>query len=164
MSDSMQSGHVEIRFGPRWKYIAATRSYVQNFVAISIPNDSKADQIAMAISELLENAVKYSDGEEIHISMHIDGQAKKVFLSVSNQGNPETVASLRTFFERVHSGPPLETFLELMKEATTRSDGLSQLGLARIRYEVGGEMELHADDNNYVTVSLTVDVDAKENV
>ena len=51
-------GYIEIRFGPRWKYISPARVFIQNFIAIALSDQTKADSIAMATSELLENAVK----------------------------------------------------------------------------------------------------------
>jgi hypothetical protein len=43
-----------------------------------------------------------------------------------------------------------------MKEAALRNDGKSYLGLARIRYETGGELKLNIADNA-VTLSIAIE-------
>jgi len=45
-------GYIELKFGPRWRYIAVVRAFIQSFLAISFSDDSRADKIAMAASEL----------------------------------------------------------------------------------------------------------------
>jgi len=160
MSGSMNA-YVDITFGPRWKYIAVTRNYVQSFIAIGLAGQSKADKIAMAVSELLENAVKYSAGEETRIRLEVRPDRKKIIVAVSNRTAPEREEDLRKIYARVNEGDPLQTFIEMMREATLRSDGKSQLGLARIRHEVGADIGLEISEDHLVTVTLEVDVEVE---
>jgi hypothetical protein len=146
-------GYIELKFGPRWKYIAVVRSFIQNFLAVSLQNTTRADQVAMAASELLENAVKYASGEDIQIKMDVITQAEKLRFSVSNSAAPDSVEALKASFAKISQGDPLEAYVAQMKEAATRQDGKSQLGLARIRYETGLAMSLKTDKTS-VTVCL----------
>ena len=158
-----QTGHayVDITFGPRWKYISVTRNYVQSFIAIGLAGQSKADKIAMAVSELLENAVKYSAGEETRVRLEVRPDDSKISVAVSNTTDPEREEELRAIYDRVNAGDPLQTFIEMMREATTRTDGKSQLGLARIRHELGTDIQLSITEDHVVTISLDVDVDVE---
>ncbi|MFW6362254.1 MAG: ATP-binding protein [Spirochaeta sp.] len=151
--------YVDITFGPRWKYISVTRNYVQSFIAIGLAGQSKADKIAMAVSELLENAVKYSAGEETRIRLEVRPDEKKIVVAVSNKTDPSREEELRRIYARVNEGDPLQTFIEMMREATTRTDGKSQLGLARIRHEVGADIHLDISEDHLVTVTIEVDVE-----
>jgi hypothetical protein len=146
-------GYIELKFGPRWKYIAVVRAFIQSFLAVSFADDGRADKIAMAASELLENAVKYAAGEETHVKVSLSSEEKAVEISVSNRASPEAVAGLKAVWASVMTGDPLESYLRMMREAATRSDGKSQLGLVRIRYETGGVMSLRTE-GDLVTIVL----------
>jgi hypothetical protein len=146
-------GYIELKFGPRWKYIAVVRAFIQNFLAIGFSDDARADKIAMAASELLENAVKYAVGEETRVKVGLSAKSGDVDISVSNRASPEAIAGLRSIWDSVMAGDPLEAYLGMMREAATRSDGKSQLGLVRIRYETGGTMSLKVEGDR-VTIEL----------
>lgn len=147
-------GYIELKFGPRWKYIAVVRAFIQNFLAIGFSDDARADKIAMAASELLENAVKYANGEETRVKVGLSAKNGNVEISVSNKASPEAIAGLRAVWDSAITGDPLESYLRMMREAATRSDGKSQLGLVRIRYETGGTMVLRTEGDR-VTIDLT---------
>jgi hypothetical protein len=146
-------GYIELRFGPRWKYIAVVRSFIQSFMALSLQNTTKADHVAMAASELLENAVKYAAGEDITVSVNVYLKGENLNISVSNEASPEAIRSLETLFKKISAGNPLEAYMTQMREAAVRKDGQSQLGLARIRYETGLDMAMKTD-NGVVTIVL----------
>lgn len=149
-------GYIQLSFGPRWKYIAVVRGFVQNFLAVSLSDDAKADKIAMAASELLENAVKYATGEETKVSMAVHPTAGKVMsISVSNKASPEAIQGVRQMYDKVMTGDPLEAYVAQMREAATRNDGKSQLGLVRIRYETGCHMDLQTTTD---TVTFTLEL------
>ena len=52
-------------------------------------------------------------------------------------------------------GDPLESYVTMMREAATRNDGKSQLGLVRIRYETGCKMKLETTSD---TVTFTLEI------
>ncbi|GAB6088530.1 ATP-binding protein [Spirochaeta dissipatitropha] len=154
-----EHAYVDIKFGPCWKYISVTRSYVQNFIAVGLAGQVKADKIAMAVSELLENAVKYSAGDDTRVRLEVKPEDGKIVVAVSNKTEPGREEELRAIYKRVNSGDPLQVYIEMMREATVRTDGKSQLGLARIRHEVGADIQLDISDDHVVTVRLDIDVE-----
>lgn len=146
--------YIELKFGPKWKYISAARAFIQNFLGISIGDQEKADKLAMAASELLENAVKYSVNSETLMKVTVDSAGRMVRVTVSNQAGHEQCGVLDSIFKEIMSKSPLEAYVDRMKAAATREDGKSQLGLVRIRYEVGPEMKLQISADDKVTISL----------
>ena len=58
-------GFVELGFGNNWKYVTTIRTFIQNFINISLNDTSYADKISLASSELVENAIKYSSRDDI---------------------------------------------------------------------------------------------------
>ncbi len=151
-----EPGYIEIRFGPRWKYIAPARVFIQNFVAVALADQAKADVIAMATSELLENAVKYGASEDTRCIVQAFAETGVIQASVTNLATPQDSRDLRVFFDKILAGNPLDAYIAQMRLAATRADGKSQLGLARIRYETGADVELEITPANLVTVKITV--------
>ena len=149
-------GYIEIRFGPRWKYISPARIFIQNFIAIAISDQAKADAIAMAASELLENAVKYGASEDTHCIVQAFPETGLITASVTNQATEQGAKEVSGLFKKIMAGDPLEAYIMQMREAATRSDGKSQLGLARIRYETGANLKLEVSPENRVTITIEV--------
>lgn len=150
-------GYIELKFGPRWKYISPARIFIQQFVALAISDQSKADGIAMACSELLENAVKYASGEETGIILATyPEEGGLITASVTNYATEQAVKELQALFRKVMTGDPLEAYITQMREAAVRQDGKSQLGLARIRYEVGANIKLEISPDFKITITIEV--------
>ncbi len=148
--------YIELKFGPHWNYIAAARSFLQGFLSISTNDQEYSDNLAMAASELLENAVKYSEDTETFMHVSVQKPADQVIIVVVNQSTDERCRVLREIYEKIMKKSPLEAYVDQMKEAAVREDGKSQLGLVRIRYEVGADLKLNIDQNNKVTITLTL--------
>ncbi len=155
MSEKNKDGFIRLKFGPRWKYIACARSFIQNFLAISIEDKVKADKIAMAASELLENAVKYASSDTTDIYVNVDPHDEKIIVEVSNIASDNKIKELRVVFDKLKESNTLEAYVSMMKVAALRQDGKSQLGLARIQYETAGELKLDIDGNK---VTLSIDI------
>lgn len=157
LSKNIKDGFIELVFGPRWTYIAAVRSFLQSFLAIALTDCKKADVISMAASELLENAVKYASEEGTKVTVEHKPEENKLYLSVENFSNAANSKVLKDEIERINSGDPEKVYLMKMAEAATRTDGGSQLGLARIRYESNAEINF-STKNNLLKVSVTFDL------
>jgi len=149
-------GYIEIRFGPRWKYISPARVFIQNFIAIALSDQTKADSLAMATSELLENAVKYGASEDTQCVVRASPATGIIEASVTNHTTAEGAAELQVLYHKIMTGDPLEAYIAQMREAAIRTDGKSQLGLARIRYETGADMKLEVTPELLVTVTIIV--------
>ena len=149
-------GYIEIRFGPRWKYISPARVFIQNFVAIALSDQGKADGIAMAASELLENAVKYGASEDTHCIVRAFPDTGTIECSVTNQATEQGAREVLSLYQKVMLGDPLEAYIVQMREAAVRTDGKSQLGLARIRYEIGADIKLVITPEHKITFTIIV--------
>jgi hypothetical protein len=149
-------GYFEIQFSPHWKFISPARVFLQNFAAVAVSDQAKADALALATSELLENAVKYGASEDTRCVVRAYSDTGALQAAVSNHATEESVRELRAVFEKIQTGDPLEAFISQMRQASTRTDGKSQLGLARIRYEAGGQMSIEITPERLVTVTVTL--------
>ena len=143
--EKVATDYVELRFGPRWTYISSVRKFVANFFMIGLSDKERAEQISMAASELLENAVKYASEEEGYLKITIAKANNQVDVCVKNKAETHHINTLRRELALIHSGPPEQVYLRKMEEAAM-TEGQSRLGLARIRYEAAAELRLEVHD------------------
>ncbi|HOJ64245.1 MAG TPA: ATP-binding protein [Spirochaetota bacterium] len=124
---------------------------------IKISDTNLLHQIEMAFSELVENAVKYSDkslDKNIEISIEYNDHIK---ISVSNYVSRKShINNLINIIEKIKSVNKNDNlYLKRIKEIIDRkSHGKSQMGLYRIFYE--GDFELdYSFDNSIKKLSIT---------
>jgi hypothetical protein len=139
--------YVELRLEPRWTYISCVRKFVASLFLIGLSDKERAEQVSMAASELLENAVKYSSEEHGGLRLEISRTTGEIDLCVENPAEPAQINVLRREFALINAGDPEETYLKRMEEAA-RSAGQSRLGLIRIRYEAGARLRLETRERD----------------
>jgi hypothetical protein len=145
-TQAVSSDYVEMRFGPRWTYISCVRKFVASFFMIGLADKERAEQISLAASELLENAVKYASDEESYLKIEIARKTNEVDVCVKNKAEPQNITTLRREFALIHAGEPERVYLKKMEEAAMSGDGQSRLGLIRILFEAGARLRLDVKD------------------
>src|SRR6059058_4697862 len=141
----VSSDYVELRFGPRWTYISCVRKFVASFFMIGLADKERAEQISLAASELLENAVKYASDEETHLKISIAKKENIVDVCVKNHAEPHHINTLRRELALIQAGQPEAVYLKKMEEAAM-TEGQSRLGLIRILFEAGAPLRLDVND------------------
>ncbi len=144
--EGLTSDYVEMRFGPRWTYISCVRKFVASFFMIGLADKERAEQISMAASELLENAVKYASEEEGYLKISIAKSINEVDVCVKNRAEAHHINILRKELALIHAGEPEKVYLKKMQDAAM-TEGQSRLGLARILYEAGARLRLDIADS-----------------
>lgn len=152
-----------LKFHIDWEYIDVIRNFVNSFLQKTLLDNKVADKLSMAISELLENAVKYGVHKEdgilhnIHIQLDTFKEEKKVIFFIENKSTIESIDVLKSQLESVNRGDPKEMYVRKIRESLTKEDK-SQLGLARIRYEAGGDIFLDIKKNNRVRLQVVFSI------
>lgn len=154
---NVKNGFIEMVFGPRWTYIATVRTFLQNFLSITLADNKWADVISMAASELLENAVKYASEEGTKISVEHKTEDNTLVLVVENFSSSDNTKVLAEEITKINNGDPQVVYLQKMQEAALRTDGGSQLGLARIRYESNACISM-ATEGDLIRVTVVFDL------
>lgn len=162
LSETENKVFVDLKFGPKWTYISTVRTFVENFMAISLENKKKAGIIAMSVNELIENAIKYSDVEGIQIKFQIISSEKKIYVNVTNHTTAGEEANLKRILSEINSLPPLEAYMNRMKSSIDSLNNKSAIGLARIRYESHAEINHTFDDEGFVNVHAAIPIDDEE--
>ncbi len=153
---------VDLKFGPKWTYISTVRTFVENFMAISLENKKKAGIIAMSVNELIENAIKYSDKDDIQIKFQIISNEKKIFVNVSNHTTNAEEQNLKKILDEINSLPPLEAYMNRMKSSVDSLNNKSAIGLARVRYESNAEISHTYNEEGFVDVHAIIPIDCEE--
>lgn len=144
------SGHrasVEMDFQPNWTYLPAVRSFVREFISVSHADKKKAEAIALAVNEMIENAIKYSDREGVRIRLDLSA-ALSVTVAVHNHAAAAEIRNLQSLLAEINKQPPLEAYLDRMQATGESKDNKSSLGLARIRYETGAKVSARYDEQD----------------
>lgn len=145
ITTTITNDYVEMRFGPRWTYISCVRKFVASFFMIGLADKERAEQISMAASELLENAVKYASEDESYLKISIARQSNEVDVCVKNKAESQHINTLRRELALISAGQPEQIYLRKMEEAAM-TEGQSRLGLARILYEANARLRLDVND------------------
>jgi len=162
LSEGENKIFVDLKFGPKWTYISTVRTFVENFMAISLENKKKAGIIAMSVNELIENAIKYSDKEDIQIKFQIISNENKIYVNVSNHTTDSEEANLKKILAEINSLPPLEAYMNRMKSSIDSLNNKSAIGLARIRYESNAELNHTYNNEGFVNVHAAIPIDNEE--
>ena len=150
--------HVELRFKPEWPYILCVRKFLSSFFLIEVSRRDVAGRIAMAASELLENAIKYCSAEDRLLRIAVSRYGDAIDLVVENPVDPGQIDILRREFAQIESAAPDEIYLRRMHEAA-QTGAQGRLGLARIRYAAGARLSMEVGER---TVAIHAIFSVKE--
>ncbi len=147
---------IDVPIGPDWENAIRLRDGIISCLGCVFPDADFCKTIGMSICELVENAIKYGDwrackkscfGARVHVS------GRSVIIEVSNPVDPtlETTEVLFSTLEWIRNQPsPLAAYQALLEQAG--ATGRSGLGLARICYETGAQLDASLEEGDIVRV------------
>lgn len=153
--------YIELSFAPSIELISIVRRFVGSFFELALASPETSARLAMAVHELLENAVKFSsDGDStIRVDMTPQPGMTEVLVSTRNKAKSDDIKTLEELFAMLHTASnPMDFYLRLM-ERSTQSDR-SQLGIGRVCAEAGMHMSCECKDDT-ITVKAVMKVEQK---
>jgi hypothetical protein len=132
-----------MRFRPAWTYIDGIREFGAFFCRATFGSVEIADRACVVIQETLENAVKYSETESDELELVISASESSIEFSVTSSPNLAHLGSLKAELDRLNSADPETAFIEALARAELNPDASARLGLARMRFEGGVELNLY---------------------
>lgn len=146
---SVDPSVLSMKLQPRWGFIDDIRRFTESFCAAACPGTDRDAQVALAVHELVQNALANGSAPDVELELAIDTRGERVGVAVSNRCAPGQAERLRARLARLYrDADPLQGYLRSMDEERGNRGGL---GLARIRYEAGLDLEMSADGDR-VTV------------
>ena len=146
-----RSARLSLRMSPPWPFIDDVRRFVENFGACASGGPERDAQVAMAVHELMQNALAHAAGADVELEVEIDPDRDRIEIRVTNPCSDEAYALLGARVERMNREPDaLAWYLRCMGEESGRARG--GLGLARLRFEGQLEISLSRRDAGRVAV------------
>jgi hypothetical protein len=137
--------HLDIELTDHWDLVEPTGELIRRAAIVALGEGPATDQVSIASRELLENTVKYSQGDEARITLDISEQDRSVCIVVENRPDPAHIDTLKreiAHLSQLETGAILKHYVGKMAIAAKAEVGKSGLGLARIRHECGMDLTL----------------------
>ncbi|MCX8059147.1 MAG: hypothetical protein N3A58_07015 [Spirochaetes bacterium] len=143
-------GYLDITFGPVWDYIPLTRNFIENFLLINLIEKKNISKISLAVSELLENAIKYTKNDVIRLKLIKKVKENIIDIHVFNYSDKKHAETLKEYLKVMYTKDPLEFYLEKMKNISKTNKENSSIGLARINYEAKAKIDAIYDEKTSI--------------
>jgi len=122
-----------IRMSPPWVFIDEIRRFVESFCACACPGEDREAQVALAVHEMMQNAIPHAHGDEVELVLEVSREADCVAIRVTNRCTDSDYEALRERVERMNrEADALAHYVKSMRENPGARGGL---GLARVRFE-----------------------------
>lgn len=156
---------IELRLPFRWEAIEPARQSIVAALQARFDDPLLAEKLAMAASELLENAIKYGSPSPVDLMLH--QHAERLWLSVANAVLPESpvVTALMERIEYIRQCQDARAaYVQAMTQiyqqgVASMSSTQSTLGLLRIAAEGGCELQYDTLADGRVRVLATYRLD-----
>lgn len=134
---------LSLAFTTSMDLVSPVRRFVAEFYGRALPQGDLASRLAMAVHELLENAVRHAaDGRaEVRVSVErCEGGVRATVATLNVTRDEDLPRATAALDQVIEATDPAALYLELLRRAAKRADGTSGVGLGRIRAE--GELSL----------------------
>jgi anti-sigma regulatory factor (Ser/Thr protein kinase) len=126
--------YLMLRMKPPWVFVDEIRRFTESFCACACPGETREAQVALAVHELMQNAIPHAGGETVDLTLEVDPSDDRIEITVSNPTTDAQYQELHDRLNRINLEPdPLQSYLRAMAEAPMNQRG--GLGLARVRFE-----------------------------
>mgnify|MGYP001294259998 CR=1 FL=1 len=136
-----KAARMELEFPPDWRVLRDLRTFVNKLVVSVVDSDDLAARVSMVVTELAENAVKYSRDSHQVVRLRVEPTENGIRCETENTASAEHISSLEATMAEVNEGDPLDAYARALV-AVSENDTSSRIGLARIRHE--GQMTLRS--------------------
>jgi anti-sigma regulatory factor (Ser/Thr protein kinase) len=145
--------HLMLRMKPPWVFIDEIRRFVESFCACACPGTNREAQLALAVHELMQNAIPHSQGQDVDLLLEVEPERDQVTVAVTNRASEAEHHALLERVARMNGEQDaLAHYLKMMSESPATSRG--GLGLARVRFEAQLELTVTYAEGR-VTVRAT---------
>ncbi len=135
----------ELTYQQEWENVSSVRHFISEMLSREFGGIVESKKISTATSELMENVVKYSTVSIANLSIKCDKDNSVIYLIATNAVSKGLLAKFESIFDEVHQGEPKEVYKEMMLRSLCETE-VSQLGLARIRYECNGDISYEVSE------------------
>ncbi len=133
-----------IRMTPPWVFIDEIRRFTESFSACACPGAHREAQVALAVHELMQNAIPHALGEDVELVLEVSRDQDVVSIRVTNRCSDAEYEALRERVDRMNQEPDaLAHYVRTMRDHPSHARG--GLGLARVRFEAQLEIAVRRE-------------------
>ncbi|XXS67748.1 hypothetical protein WMF43_29745 [Sorangium sp. So ce131] len=150
-SDPSQAGSLFlcITFFPNERMASGVLRLVSSFCSMVLDDANVSSRFYMAAHELAENITKYSCGPRVSLELALEGAESSCVMKIRarNEASPERLREVeRRLLSLKTADDPVKHYDALICE-TAMVEGVSGLGLARVRAEGGLDVDYTIEGN-----------------
>ena len=144
-----------LSFQPNEYLVSAISRLVSDFCEIGLKDLDITSRFHMAAHELAENIIKYSSGPRVSLELALEERDGACVMKICarNEASPERLREVeRRLFELKTAVDPVKHYDDLIIE-TAMVEGVSGLGLARVRAEGGLDVDYKIEGNELTIIA-----------
>ena len=153
---------IEVPIRPEWRNVDLLRTSILTCLAAVFHSEDLSHTVSMVAGELIANAIKFGDwrSDESSFRLHVHGDREELAVEVSNpypadSDGPRRVQSIiETLGEYATAKDAYTARLRELGEMPMGANE-SRLGLLRIAYEGGCDLQALDDPNNVLRIRAT---------
>ncbi|MGK3992438.1 hypothetical protein [Sorangium sp. So ce1024] len=157
VSEPSQNGSLFlcITFFPTERMANSVLRLVSSFCSMVVDDANACSRFYMAAHELAENIIKYSSGPRVSLELALEERDGACVMKICarNEASPERLREVeRRLFELKSAVDPVKHYDDLIIE-TAMVEGVSGLGLARVRAEGGLDVDYKIEGNELTIIA-----------
>ncbi|KYF60588.1 hypothetical protein WME92_27945 [Sorangium sp. So ce307] len=157
VSEPSQNGSLFlcITFYPTERMANSVLRLVSSFCSMVLDDANVSSRFYMAAHELAENIIKYSSGPRVSLELALEERDSSCVMKICarNEASPERLREVeRRLFELKTAVDPVKHYDDLITE-TAMVEGVSGLGLARVRAEGGLDVDYKIEGNELTIIA-----------
>ncbi|KYF52485.1 hypothetical protein [Sorangium sp. So ce854] len=144
-----------ITFFPSERLATAVLRLVSSFCGAVLDDANVSSRFYMAAHELAENITKYSTGPRVSLELALEEDERSHIMKIRarNEASPERLREVeKRLLDLKTAADPLKHYDELITE-TAMVEGVSGLGLARVRAEGGLDVDYKIEGNELTIIA-----------
>ncbi len=149
----MISDSFTISINPEWKYIRPIREFIRELLIIKYKNEENAYDASFVLSELLENAVKYSNRDNVSIECRFDADSTEI--TVVNRIDRADYGRLKRKLRSICEKTAGEAYSREFGDKSFWEDTKGAIGLIMINERCSGKVKIDYEDMS-VRMTCTV--------
>ncbi|HEY6724155.1 MAG TPA: hypothetical protein VI197_08980 [Polyangiaceae bacterium] len=154
MPPAIAHASVYLAFEPSQRFVRKIVQWITDFCELSLQDVDVVARVHMAIYELAENLVKYGASDSVRLDVEVErvGAGSVLRLRTRNAAAPERLAEAVRILQGLRDAEdPVAYYDQLVLESAPK-EGVSGLGLARIRAEGDLDLDFEVDGNQLCIV------------
>jgi anti-sigma regulatory factor (Ser/Thr protein kinase) len=153
---------VFLAFEPSQGFVQRVIRWLTDFCHLTLQDLEMVSRLRLAVNELVENVVKYGMQPNVRVEVALEQRADTTVLRLStrNSASPEYLAKAVDLLTKLRDAEDPVAYYDQLVRETAPQQGVSGLGLARIRAE--GDLELDFEvvgDELRISVEAAVDTE-----